>query len=322
MEIVHVAVAVIERESESESGNDILIARRPDHVHQGGLWEFPGGKVEPYETVQQALKRELNEELGIDIDLQNGVQPLLRIRHDYTDKSVLLDVWKVTKFSGKAKGLEGQPVKWVGKCLLTEYDFPEANKPIISAINLPQKYLITGDFDSAEECVARLKVAINEHAVKIVQFRCHQLRLKDSSTFVSLARSLAKVCHQHNIVFLLNSAPSLLQQVDADGIHLTFTEAMRFTSRPLASSKILGISCHNETELMCAKGLNPDYVILSPVKKTMTHVDAVPLGWKTFQRLTDSVPFPVFALGGMASNDMAEALSMGAQGIAAIREWW
>ena len=316
MKVVHVAVAVIER------GNDILIAHRPGHVHQGGLWEFPGGKVESGETVQQALKRELNEELGIDIDLNNGIQPLLRIRHNYSDKSVLLDVWKVTSFSGKAKGMEGQPVKWVGKHLLTGYSFPEANKPIISAINLPQKYLITGGFDSADDCLARLRSAIIEHRVEIVQFRSHDLRLKDSSEYIDLASSLITLCHQHKVLFLLNSAPSLLSHVKADGVHLTFAEAMSHKSRPVPSGKILGISCHNEEELIWAKGLNPDYVILSPIKETKTHVGAVPLGWPAFQKLADLAPCPVFALGGMESGDMSNALSMGAQGIAAIREWW
>ena len=316
MKIVHVAVAVIQK------GDEILIAHRPEHVHQGGLWEFPGGKVESGETVQQALKRELHEELGIDIDLQNGIQPLLRIRHDYGDKSVLLDVWRVSKFHGKARGLEGQPVKWVGKHLLTGYDFPEANKSIISAINLPQKYLVTGSFDSTEDCCARLQTAITAHGVKIVQFRCHELRLKNPAAYIELAKLLAKLCHQHKVIFLLNATSSILSNVETDGVHLTFSEALLHKSRPISSSKILGVSCHNEEELMWAKCLNPDYVILSPVKETKTHVGAVPLGWPTFQKLTDDAPFPVFALGGMTTADMDEALSKGAQGIAAIREWW
>ena len=316
MQLVHVAVAVIQK------GNEILIAHRPEHVHLGGLWEFPGGKVESGETVQQALKRELCEELGIDIDLQNGTQPLLRIRHNYSDRAVLLDVWRVTKFNGEPKGLEGQPVKWVSKNSLTDYDFPEGNKPIISAVNLPQKYLITGDFESSEDCLARLNAAITEYGVEIVQFRNHDLRLKDSSAYIDLANSLVKLCRQHNVLILLNSEPSLLSHVDADGVHLTFTEALLHQSRPIPPHKILGISCHNEDELIWAKGLNPDYVILSPVKETLTHVDAPPLGWSTFQELADIAPFPVFALGGMALSDMSEAQLMGAQGIAAIREWW
>lgn len=123
---VHVAVAVI-----SNSNGDILISKRPGHVHQGGLWEFPGGKLEPGESLESALKRELLEELGIEL---NTCQPLVEIQHDYPDKSVLLDVWSVSDFSGVPYGREQQPIRWVAPEALGQYDFPEANQPIIQAI--------------------------------------------------------------------------------------------------------------------------------------------------------------------------------------------
>lgn len=120
------AVAVI-----SNRDGDILISKRPDHVHQGGLWEFPGGKLEFGESLESALKRELLEELGIEL---NACQPLVEIQHDYPDKSVLLDVWSVSDFSGVPYGREQQPIRWVAPEALVEYDFPEANQPIIRAI--------------------------------------------------------------------------------------------------------------------------------------------------------------------------------------------
>jgi 8-oxo-dGTP diphosphatase len=102
---VHVAAAVIR-------GVDgrILIARRADSQHQGGLWEFPGGKVEEGEAVDVALARELNEELGIVV---TAARPLIKIKHDYPDKQVLLDVWEVSGFTGEPHGAEGQPLAWV-----------------------------------------------------------------------------------------------------------------------------------------------------------------------------------------------------------------
>ena len=125
---VHVAVAVIVDQNDS---NKILIAKRPDHVHKGGLWEFPGGKVEQGEHVFEALARELEEELAIFV-LQ--AEPLINIQHDYPEKSVLLDVWKVTEFSGNAKGNEGQAIEWVSVSQLNEYSFPEANNLIINEL--------------------------------------------------------------------------------------------------------------------------------------------------------------------------------------------
>lgn len=123
---IHVAVGVV-----ANARQEILLALRPVDVHQGGLWEFPGGKVEPGETVQTALARELNEELGIHC---TEFSSLIEIRHDYGDKAVFLDVWWVKQFTGDAIGREGQSVRWVSASELTDYAFPEANKPIVAAI--------------------------------------------------------------------------------------------------------------------------------------------------------------------------------------------
>ena len=104
-ETLHVAVAAIVNDAQQ-----VLLARRPEHTHQGGLWEFPGGKCEPGEAVEAALEREIYEELGI----RTGVcRPLIRVPHRYTDRSVLLDVWRVDAFEGQPYGREGQAVEWV-----------------------------------------------------------------------------------------------------------------------------------------------------------------------------------------------------------------
>lgn len=123
---VHVAVGVI-----SDGGTRILVARRAQNAHQGGLWEFPGGKVEAGETVQDALHRELLEELAIEV---RGCEPLLAIEHDYTDKSVLLDVWWIDAFDGEPHGREGQPLRWADVSELGSLEFPAANVPIVAAI--------------------------------------------------------------------------------------------------------------------------------------------------------------------------------------------
>ena len=135
MDVVHVAVAVLTVEDKFEK--KVLIAKRPDHVHKGGLWEFPGGKVEEGEAVLEALSRELKEELAISV---LDAEPFLEVRHDYPEKAVLLDVWEVTRFSGCAVGNEGQPVAWISVDQLNGYQFPEANRPIIAELqNLASK---------------------------------------------------------------------------------------------------------------------------------------------------------------------------------------
>ena len=114
-------------------GRVLLGHRRPDKQARPGLWDLPGGVVETGESALGALARELHEELGIVVHTASCTQ-LLEIRHDYTDKVVLLDVWKVLKFDGEALGKEGQPLKWVQPQALPEYDFPAANVAIVDAI--------------------------------------------------------------------------------------------------------------------------------------------------------------------------------------------
>jgi len=125
IKIVNVAVGVIKK------NNAIFICKRAEDQHQGGLWEFPGGKVEAGESVFAALKRELTEEVGITI---HSSSQLIVIEHDYGDKCVKLDVHVVSNFSGEARGAEGQPSEWVAISELENYDFPEANAEIIKKI--------------------------------------------------------------------------------------------------------------------------------------------------------------------------------------------
>ncbi len=126
MSTVHVAVGVI-----LDPQRNILISRRAADSHQGGLWEFPGGKVEEGESLAEALGRELREELGIQV---GRTTPLLQVNHDYGDKAVLLDVHVVWDFSGSACSLEDQPLAWVPAGELSGYAFPAANEPIVAAV--------------------------------------------------------------------------------------------------------------------------------------------------------------------------------------------
>lgn len=308
--MVHVAVGVI-----VNSNGNILIAKRPDNSHQGGLWEFPGGKVEPGESLFAALKRELYEELAIDVI---ATEPLIKIRHDYGDKQVLLDVHKVVEFSGQPLGNEGQPIQWVATADLHQYEFPAANRPIISAIKLPRRLLITGEFASVEDCLNRAAQAL-QSGIRFVQ-----LRVPEVEAMHHLVEPLSLLCAQFNAQLQLNCSPELFascasQQV---GLHLNARELMRCQQRPVAANVLLGASCHNSQELAKAQSISADYLLLSPVKLTTSHPEQKPMGWEAFGELIESVAVPVYALGGMTEADLPEAIAHGGQGIAAIREWW
>ncbi|ABL98574.1 8-oxo-dGTP diphosphatase MutT [Shewanella amazonensis] len=122
---VHVAVGIIKQ------GSHILLAKRHGHLHQGGKWEFPGGKVEAGENTSEALKRELKEEVGLTV---HSSQPYMEISHNYPDKHVLLDIHLVEDFSGEASGIEGQQIEWVSLRDISDYQFPDANQPILDKI--------------------------------------------------------------------------------------------------------------------------------------------------------------------------------------------
>ena len=133
MKRIHVVAAVIV----SADQQQIFISRRADHLHQGGFWEFPGGKVEADESPESALARELFEELDIRVET---AQPYMQVEHDYPDKQVFLDIWQVDSFTGTARGKEGQECRWVSlQELLIEqperlFHFPAANQPILDQL--------------------------------------------------------------------------------------------------------------------------------------------------------------------------------------------
>jgi 8-oxo-dGTP diphosphatase len=116
-----------------DSQHRILMAQRANWQHQGGKWEFPGGKIESGETHMQALTRELKEEVDVQID-QQACELFKAVHHDYSDKQVSLYFYLVKNFSGTAKGLEGQPVMWINAQTLPQMAIPDANQAIADAL--------------------------------------------------------------------------------------------------------------------------------------------------------------------------------------------
>ena len=309
--VVHVAVGVIVGD-----GGSILIAKRPDEAHQGGLWEFPGGKVEQGETLFEALKRELFEEPAIEI---LTTEPLIKIRHDYGDKIVLLDVHKVTAFVGDARGNEGQPIAWVAPEHLYQYDFPAANCPIIKAINLPSRLLITGDFADIEDFGVRLETAL-KRGIRLIQ-----LRDKDITKTISLASYAQELCQRYSAKVLINCDPAVFKNISPigqPGLHLNSKHLLSCNVRPVSENVLLGASCHDQFEIDHAQKIGVDFICLSPVLATQSHPGQPEMGWLQFEELVAAAKVPVFALGGMKESHLHNALQKGAQGIAAISEWW
>jgi 8-oxo-dGTP diphosphatase len=135
---MNVAVAVI-----FDDQHRVLITQRPAHVAHGGMWEFPGGKLEPLELAHAALIREINEEVGVDI---LNYCYIGRVSHNYGTKIVNLLVFSVDKYQGEAYCRESQTdLRWVPRDELALYSFPEANKRVIELIQEKTKQLLASD---------------------------------------------------------------------------------------------------------------------------------------------------------------------------------
>ena len=300
---LHVAVGVVR-----DKDDNILLTQRAKHVHQGGLWEFPGGKLEIAETVFQALQRELQEEVGIDV---LDAKPLIKIHHHYPDLTVLLDVWQVKRFSGIATAHEGQAMRWVAPQRLAEFAFPAANLPIITASRLPDRYAILEGSNTALVLSNLEKIIANQ--VDLLQLRIKSL---PNAEIDATYRAVWSKCQQQNIRLLIN-ADLPLTQAKADGIHLSSRALLACKTRPVAYEWVAA-SCHNLQELQHAENIGVDFVVLAPILPTATHPHTAPLGWEAMTRLIEQVNLPVFALGGLGLGDIDQVLHAGGQGIAGI----
>lgn len=309
--IVHVAVAAV-----VNSQGKILISRRPKGVHLEGLWEFPGGKLEPKETVFAALQREMLEETGLAIETG---RPLIQIEHEYSEKTVKLHTWLCQQWTGEARGLEGQEVRWVAFEDLTNFDFPDADVPIISALNLPSSYQIspepTSDFKAflldLERCF--------QGGVKLFQLRAKSFSKTDQ---MILAESVTKLCAKYQVKWLLNGTGEDARAMQADGVHLDSHRLHQYKQRPLGKNYLVGASCHCLEDLIQAERLALDFAVLSPVNATLSHPDAEPIGLELFAKMIGEVNLPVYALGGMSEFDLDAVWTAGGQGVAMIRSGW
>lgn len=311
MSRVHVVAAVIRR-----ADGQVLLAQRSASQHQGGLWEFPGGKVEAGEAVEAALARELREELGIEV---SASRPLITVSHDYPDKRVLLEVREVSAFTGEPHGAEGQPLAWVAPRDLPSYEFPQANRPIVAAARLPDQYLITPDDQDPGQLLRGIRQAV-ANGIGLIQLRApdgYDPKYRDIAVdAVGLCAGKAQL--------MLKGPLEWLGDFPAAGWHLTAAQLRKYATkgRPFPTSRWLAASCHDAEELALAEQMGVDFVTLSPVQATQTHPEATPLGWEQVQRLIAGFNQPVFVLGGVGPQQREQAWRAGAQGVAGIRAFW
>jgi len=280
-----------------------------------GWWEFPGGKLEAGEPAFDALRRELQEELGIEV---RHAYRLLRFSHRYPEREVELDVWRVTAWEGTPLSREGQHLEWLLPEELRDWQLLPADEPIVAALRLPLLMLVTPDPDHETRFLEKLRRSL-EAGVDLVQFRAPGM---EAVQFDNLALSVLELCRGYGARVTLNTTPEQARMLHADGLHLSQARSRMLRPEDWDGSLRLGISCHSEVELRAALGYFPDYVCIGPVQASATHPGTPPLGWAVFSELAAKSPVPVYAIGGLGLKDLQTARSHGAHGIAAIRGLW
>ena len=306
---VDVAVAVLIR-----SDGAALLARRPETKVYAGYWEFPGGKIEPGEPVREALRREIREELGIEIE---RAYPWITRVFVYPHAKVRLHFYRVYAWRGEPRAVEHQAIAWQRPDAIELDPLLPANGPVIRSLMLPSEYAITraGEI-GLEPFLSRLEARLRG-GLKLVQVREKTLAPRTAAEF---AQRVVALAHAHGAKVLLNSDSALARKIVADGVHLTAEQLRNATARP--DFPLCGASCHSSEELQRAEALRVDFAVLGPVRATPSHPDAVPLGWERFREIAADAAVPVYALGGIVPRDLEQALSCGAHGIAMVRGSW
>ena len=186
---------------------------------------------------------------------------------------------------------------------------------------LPQTYLVTPEPSADKplaDFIAHLERTL-EAGIRLVQLRAKTLT---AAQYVELAEQALACCRRHDARLLLNAPADVAQALQADGVHFTSTRLMACASRPLPSGMLVSAACHDARQVLHANRIGADLMTISPVLPTATHTEAEPLGWPRFRELVALTTIPVYALGGMTADTLAEAREACAHGIAAIRSLW
>jgi 8-oxo-dGTP diphosphatase len=311
--IVEVAAAVLLRESSGEA--EFLLAQRPEGKVYAGYWEFPGGKVEPGETIREALVRELQEELGITVA---HAWPWICREFTYPHATVRLKFFRVTAWQGEITAIEHSGLAWqkVGEPATVAPILP-ANGPILRALELPAVYALThAEVNGIDAELLRLETAL-AHGLRLIQLRDKTLAPAERHHLAEQAMRLLRPYPDARL--LINDDEVLARRVGAHGLHLSSLRLAQIAQRP--DFDWVAASCHTSTDLARAANLNIDFAVLGPLLPTPTHPEASGIGWEAFARLLERSPLPIYALGGLREDLSETALEHGAQGIALMRGW-
>ncbi|CAM4404489.1 Nudix family hydrolase [Bordetella muralis] len=313
--IIDVAAGLILRPD-----GQLLLGQRPEGKPWAGWWELPGGKLEPGETVLQALARELQEEIGIEV---TQAVPWVTYVHAYPHTTVRLAFCQVTGWKGEPRSLENQRLEWVNPAEASSVgDLLPATLPPLRWLQLPNTYGITsiGGRAGLPSFLERLERAL-ARGLKLVQVR--EPDWPDGPGATSLrdaVQTIVKLCHAAGARVLINSVHPAAWWRQADGVHLRANDAAALHARPeLPEGALVGVSAHDNAQIVHAREMGADFAVLGAVLETPSHPGQAGMGWDGFVAGNRDAGLPVYALGGQSADTLDEARRHGAHGIAGIR---
>ena len=218
---IHVVAGVL-----FDARGRVLVAQRPNGSHLGGLWEFPGGKLRPGELRRDGLLRELAEELGVQV---LSARPLIWVEHRYPDRDVVLDVWRVESYTSEPHGREGQRVEWRDARGLEVTEFPPADAPVLTALRLPRRYLVTPEPGRNWSAFLERLADRVDQGFDLIQLRAKSLEMP---ALVELGRHATEICRLGGAKLLVNAVPEVARRCGADGVHLTSRRLARLVRAP------------------------------------------------------------------------------------------
>ncbi len=303
---VRVAAGVLQR-----ADGRWLATQRPAGKIAAGKWEFPGGKIEPGESPEQALCRELAEELGITVRPQ-GYSPLIRIAHSYSDRDVQMWVYRVQDWQGEPAGHDGQALCWADLAQLRVLDLLGADGPILRALALPRALPIT-PAKADLPALKRLARAWQAAGWPLARLRLPAL---GDAEYHRLAAALIAAPGPG---WILDRDPEQTQALGAAGFHLRGAALAQCRERPVPATLWLSAATHDAPSWVTARALGCDFALLGPVRETPTHPGRAGIGWAAFADIVAQGGLPTYALGGLDLGAEAQARAHWGQGIAGIR---
>ena len=300
-----------------------LLSLRHSHLLGGGYWEFPGGKVEPGESEEEALAREISEEVSLEIGAPRFLCRYQPPAHAVGKPS--LSLYEVSGWRGRLRHQQRQQLQWLPVAELASMKLLPASIALLDSLRLAPLMCISPPWPveawgkrRLADILGRLE-GLRERSGERVQLLWRQPHWPAHAQREALLQ-LAEPCRRAGIGLIVGRSADLALACGIGAVHLGAAQLLREGRAP-DDGLLRGGAIHNEAEAEAAKRLGARYGLISPVRPTPSKPGAAAIGWPGFARLLGAFDGLGYALGGVDPQDLAQVRALGGFGVAGIRFW-